>query len=45
MQGHTNVRQTMSRYAKILQKGVLDDFDKLDEDLEKKASTRGLITK
>ena len=38
MLGHTNVRQTMSRYAKILQKDVLDDFDKLDKDLEKKAS-------
>ncbi len=29
----------MFRYAKILQKDVLDDFDKLNKNLEKKAST------
>ena len=29
----------MFRYAKILQKDVLDDFDKLDKDLERKTST------
>jgi site-specific recombinase XerD len=34
--GHTNVRMTMQRYAKILPESVIKDLDNLNELLKKK---------